>query len=86
MGTESQADKKESPAMTEQRDTQTEDCGSRSKGYRGNHRRYGKPKSSSKETITSKSKLKGAIDAQEDYYFDTGPTQAHDFKKTHGKI
>jgi hypothetical protein len=34
----------------------------------------------------SKSKLKGALDALTDYYFDTGPTQAHDFKKTHKKI
>jgi hypothetical protein len=87
MGTEPPAEKKEPPATSEQRDTQTDDRGSRSKGYRGNNRRYGKPKSTTnKETITSKSKFKGAIDALQDYYFDTGPTQAHDFKKTHKKI
>jgi hypothetical protein len=83
MGTEQPAEKKEPPA-NELRDTQTEDRGSRTKGYRGNHRRYGKSKNNvNKETVTSKSKFKGAINALLDYYFDTGPTQAHDFKKTH---
>jgi hypothetical protein len=89
MGTEPPAEKKEPPKTTEQRENQTEDRGSRSKGYRGNnYRRYGKPKvnNNNKETVTSKSKFKGAIDALQDYYFDTGPTQAHDFKKTHKKI
>jgi hypothetical protein len=87
VGTEPPAEKKEPPTTTEQRENQTNDRGSRSKGYRGNHRQYGKSKSNTnKETVTSKSKFKGAIDALLDYYFDTGPTQAHDFKKTHKKI
>ena len=85
MGTEPPAEKKEPPAA-ESRETQSDNGGSRSKGYRGN-RRYGKSKASNKETtITTKTKFKGSIDALEDYYFDTGPTQAHDFKKTHKKI
>jgi hypothetical protein len=88
MGTEPPAEKKEPPPTAEQRDTQAEDRGPRSKGYRGNnYRRYGKSKAnSSKEMVTSKSKFKGAIDALQEYYFDTGPTKAHDFKKTHKKI
>jgi hypothetical protein len=36
--------------------------------------------------VISKSKFKGALNALVDYYFDTGPTLAHDFKKTHKKI
>ena len=84
MGTEPPAEKKEPPA-TESRETQS-DSGSRSKGYRGN-RRYGKPKTNNnKDTVTTKAKFKGAITDLEGYYFDTGPTQAHDFKKTHKKI
>jgi hypothetical protein len=86
MGTEPPASEKKEPPVPEQRDTQTDDRGSRSKEYRGNHRRYGKKKNHIKEIVTSKSKFKGAIDALSDYYFDTGPTQAHDFKKTHKKI
>jgi hypothetical protein len=86
MGTEPPAEKKEPPAASEQRETQSDDRGSKSKGYRGNNRRYGKPKSTHRETVTNKSKFKGAIEALQDYYFDTGPTQAHDFKKTHKKI
>jgi hypothetical protein len=86
MGTEPPADKKEPPAV-EQRVAQTDDQGSRTKGYKGGYKRYGKPKSNNKDTVVSKSKFKGAIDALlRDYYFDTGPTQAHDFKKTHKKI
>jgi hypothetical protein len=88
MGTEPPADKKEPPVAAEQRDTQTNDCGSRTKGYRGGYKRYGgkSKNNSNKETIVNKKKFKGAIDALQDYYFDTGPTQAHDFKKTHRKI
>ena len=85
MGTEPPAEKKEPPA-TESRETQSDNGGSRSKGYRGN-RRYGKPKTNNnKDTVTTKAKFKGAITDLEGYYFDTGPTQAHDFKKTHKKI
>jgi hypothetical protein len=88
MGTEPPADKKEPPAAAEQRETQTEDRGSITKGYRGGYKRYGSKSKSNgnKDTIVSKKKSKGAIDALQDYFFDTGPTQAHDFKKTHRKI
>jgi hypothetical protein len=85
MGTEPPVDKKEPPAV-EQRVAQTDDRGSRTKGYKGGYKRYGKPKSNNKDTVVSKSKFKGTIDALQDYFFDTGPTQAHDFKKTHKKI
>jgi hypothetical protein len=79
---EPQAEKKEPPSV----ETPTEDRGSRSKGYKGGQKRFIKKKSGSKDVTISKSKFKGAIDALLDYYFDTGPTQAHDFKKTHKKI
>jgi hypothetical protein len=76
MGTEPPADKKKPPAAAEQRETQTEDRGSRTKGYRGSYKRDGgKSKSNgNKEAIVSKTKFKGAINALQDYYFDTGPS------------
>jgi hypothetical protein len=85
MGIKPQAEKKESTSA-ENKDVQADDRGSKYKGgYKG--RRFIKKKSSgSKDVAISKSKFKGALDALVDYYFDTGPTQAHDFKKTHKKI
>jgi hypothetical protein len=85
MGTEPPADKKESPSV-EQNDGQTEERGSRYKGYKGGQKRFTKKKVGNKEVTISKSKFKGALDALVDYYFDTGPTQAHDFKNTRKKI
>jgi hypothetical protein len=85
MGTEPPADKKESPSV-EQKDGQTEERGSRYKGYKGGQKRFTKKKDGNKEVTISKSKFKGALDALVDYCFDTGPTQANDFKKTHKKI
>ncbi|OEU19808.1 hypothetical protein FRACYDRAFT_235871 [Fragilariopsis cylindrus CCMP1102] len=84
MGTEPPAEKKEPP--TTEQSAQSDDRSSKPKGYRGN-RRYGKAKANNnKDTITTKAKFKGAITDLEGYYFDTGPTQAHDYKKTHRKI
>jgi hypothetical protein len=85
MGMEPQAEKKESQSA-ENKEVQAEDRGSGYKGYRGGPKRFTKKKSGSKEVTISKSKFKGALKALVDYYFDTGPTQAHDFKKTHKMI
>jgi hypothetical protein len=82
MGMEPQAEKKESPSV----ESTTDDRGNKPKSYRGSQKRFIKKKVGSKDVTISKSKFKGALDALEDYYFDTGPTQAHDFKKTHKKI
>jgi hypothetical protein len=79
MGMEPQAEKNEPPSS----ESATED---KTKRYRGNQRRFIKKKTVHKEVSISKSKFKGALDALVDNYFDTGPTQAHDFKKTHKKI
>jgi hypothetical protein len=59
MGTEPPAEKKEPPAV-EQRVAQTDDRGSRTKGYKGGYKRYNKPKSNNKDIVVSKSKFKGA--------------------------
>jgi hypothetical protein len=86
MGIEPQAEKKESQSA-EHKDAQADDRSLKYKGYKGGSRRFTKKKSAgNKEVTISKSKFKGALDALVDYYFDTGPTQAHDFKKTHKKI
>jgi hypothetical protein len=79
------AEKKDSQS-TDQKEGQSEDRGSRYKGYKGGQKRFTKKKSGTKDVTISKSKFKGALDALTDYYFDTGPTQAHDFKKTHKTI
>jgi hypothetical protein len=79
MGMEPQAEKTEAPPS----ESATEDKGKR---FRGNQRRFTKKKTVSKDVTISKTKFKGSLDALIDYYFDTGPTQAHDFKKTHKKI
>ena len=87
MGTEPPAEKNEPTGKTEQRESSPEERSSTRKGYRGGNRRYGKSKgNNNKEPIVNKTQFKGAITDLEEYYFDTGPTQAHDFKKTHKKI
>jgi hypothetical protein len=84
MGGEVQEEKRESPPQ-EQKEVPSQESGSRFR--RGRNRGGRKSRSRGNEaSVIEKSDFKGACKDLEGYYFQSGPSQANDYKKTKDHI
>jgi hypothetical protein len=83
MGVDVQEEKKESPPQ-EHKDVPSYESGSRSR--RSRHRNRKSRNRGNESSIIEKSEFKGACKELDGYYFQSGPSQANDYKKTKDQI
>jgi hypothetical protein len=83
MGADVQDEKRESPPQ-EQKDIPSYESGSRNRRNQNRSRRT--RNRGNKSNIIEKTEFKGACKDLEGYYFQSGPSEANDYKKTKDQI